>query len=308
MYVQGTAPSANQTAYVRRYYNISPATNPDAATAQITLYFTQADFDDYNTARGSLPPLPMDGTDVANYKANLRVTQEHGTSATGDPNSYSGWNGTGPKKILITPTSVAWNTVLSRWEATFPVTGFSGFFVTSALSTPLPLELLHFSARRVGETTNQLDWATGEEEAETSFAMERSGDAKSFTSIGVISGKGVGSVYRFMDTAPLAGDNYYRLQVKEVGKMTYSPVVLVKGRGDRGASVELAPNPATEKLRVVCRDKTLEGSQASVWSTDGRMMTSFVLEEETVLDIREWAVGVYLLRLADGNTLRLIKQ
>lgn len=80
------------------------------------------------------------------------------------------------------------------------------------------------------------------------------------------------------------------------------------GRGDRGASVELAPNPATEKLRVVCRDKTLEGSRASVWSTDGRMMTSFVLEEETVLDIREWAVGVYLLRLADGNTLRLIKQ
>lgn len=308
VYVQSTAPSINQTSYVRRHYDISPATNPDNTTAQITLYFTQADFDDYNTARGSLPPLPIDATDAANNKANLRITQEHGTSATGLPGSYSGWSGAGPAKVLITPTSVRWNTPFSRWEVVFPVNGFSGFFATSAISTPLPLELLHFSARRVGENANQLDWATGEEEEATSFVVERSGNARDFIAIGVISGKGVGSTYRFDDHTPLAGDNYYRLMIREAGKSSYSKTVLVKGSGTVPGEVQLSPNPATDRVKIVCTDKTLEGSKASVWSAEGRFMATFVLAEETVLDVSEWTTGVYLLRLANGSTLRLIKQ
>jgi uncharacterized ubiquitin-like protein YukD len=36
-------------------------------------------------------------------------------------------------------------------------------------------------------------------------------------------------------------------------------------------------------------------------------MTTFSLEREITLDIHDWAAGVYLLRLADGNTLRLIR-
>ncbi|RYD53611.1 MAG: T9SS type A sorting domain-containing protein [Sphingobacteriales bacterium] len=309
VYVQPTAPSYNQMAYVRRYYDITPATNPNTATAQITLYFSQADFTDYNTVRGSLPPLPLDATDAANNKGNLRITQEHGTSATGLPGSYSGWSGTGPAKVLITPTSVSWNTTLSRWEVLFPVTGFSGFFATSALNGPLPVELLHFSARRVGESINQLDWTTGAEEAGMRFRVERSSDAKTFTSIGAVSGKGPGSAYRFMDAAPLLGDNYYRLQVPAVsGEVRYSQTVLVKGfESASSGTVVLAPNPATDRVTIVCTDKALQGSQATIWSAEGRLMHTFVLERETTLDVHNWAVGVYLLRIQDGSTLRLIK-
>lgn len=309
MYVHPTAPSANQTKYARRHYDISTSLFPSTATARITLYFTQADFDDYNTAiQGSgLPPLPIDAADVANNKANLRITQEHGTSSTGLPDSYSGWAGTGPKKVLITPT-VSWSPLLSLWKVQFPVTGFSGFFVTSAISAPLPLELLRFSAKRVGETTNQLDWATGEEEGGSVFVVERSGDAKSFVSIGMISGKGSSSAYRFMDNTPLAGDNYYRLQLKESGKTGYSQTVLIKGEGTISGGVTLSPNPATAQVKVLCRIPEMEGRSASVWSAEGRLMTSFVLAKETVLDVRDWAAGLYLLRLADGSTLRFVKE
>lgn len=309
MYVHPAAPSANQTKYARRHYDISTVLFPSTATARITLYFTQADFDDYNTAiQGSgLPPLPIDAADVANNKANLRITQEHGTSSTGLPNSYSGWAGSGPKKVLITPT-VSWSPLLSLWKVQFPVTGFSGFFVTSAISTPLPLELLSFSAKHVGETTNQLDWATGEEEGSTTFTIERSGDAKSFTAIGVVSGKGSGSGYRFMDKQPLTGDNYYRLQVKEAGKSSYSQTVLVKGSDVTTTAVALRPNPATDRVVIRCNNAALEGSRASVWGARGRLMKTFVLEAETVWDVSEWTAGVYLLRLADGSTLRLVKQ
>ncbi len=309
MYVHPAAPSANQTKYARRHYDISTVLFPSTATARITLYFTQADFDDYNTAiQGSgLPPLPIDAADVANNKANLRITQEHGTSSTGLPNSYSGWAGSGPKKVLITPT-VSWSPLLSLWKVQFPVTGFSGFFVTSAISTPLPLELLHFSAKHVGEDRNQLDWATGEEEGGSVFVVERSGDARSFAAIGVVSGKGSGSAYRFEDKQPLTGDNYYRLQVKEAGKSSYSQTVLVKGSDVTTTAVALRPNPATDRVVIRCNNAALEGSRASVWSARGRLIKTFVLEKETVLDVSEWTAGVYLLRLADGSTLRLVKQ
>ncbi|RYD51404.1 MAG: T9SS type A sorting domain-containing protein [Sphingobacteriales bacterium] len=309
VYVQSTAPSYNQMFYVRRYYDITPATNPNTATAQITLYFSQADFTNYNTVRGSLPPLPVDAADAANNKGNLRITQEHGTSATGLPGSYSGWSGTGPAKVLITPMSVSWNATFSRWEVLFPVTGFSGFFATSAINRPLPVELLSFSARLAGEHTNQLDWTTGEEEGGLRFTVERSSDAKSFRSIGAVAGTGHGSTYRFMDVAPLAGDNYYRLQVPAVsGEVRYSQTVLVKGSGATGSgTVALSPNPATGRVTIVCTDKALEGSQVRIWSAEGRLMHTFVLERETTLDVHDWAVGVYLLRLQDGSTLRLIK-
>ena len=309
MYVHNTAPSFKQTAYVRRHYDISTILFPSTATARITLYFTQADFDDYNTAiqGSSLPPLPVDATDAANNKTNLRISQEHGTSSTGLPGSYSGWGGASPANVLITP-NVSWSSFLGLWKVQFRVTGFSGFFLTSAISTPLPLKLLAFNARRTGETAHQLDWMTGQEAAGTTFVVERSGDGQHFTSIGIVGGQEGGSSYRFEDKEPLPGANYYRLQLKEPGHAGYSQTLLLKGAGRSTGDVRIMPNPATAHVTIACTNAALEGSAASVWSTQGRLMTTFVLARENSLDVREWPVGTYVLRLADGTMLRLVKQ
>ena len=65
-------------------------------------------------------------TDVAD-KANVRIYQFHGFSATGAPGSYPG----GSTVIDPADSNIVWNATNQWWEVTFDVTGFSGFFVSN---------------------------------------------------------------------------------------------------------------------------------------------------------------------------------
>ena len=295
---------------MRRHYDISPADNPNIATARITLYFSQSDFEDYNTVRGTLPPLPLNAADAAGYKSNVQITQEHGLSATGLPGSYSGWTGTGPAKVLIVPSSVSWNATASRWEVTFPVTGFSGFFLHTGSSAPLPLKLLAFGAQQAGEARNRIEWQTADEEPATRFSVERSGDGKTFSTLGTVAGQdGKGNAYQLYDEAPLLGNNYYRLQITALGNIDYSQTVIVKNEATKEAGqVTAAPVPATDRIVISCTDRSLQGREAVVLDVQGHLMARFVLAEASVLNVEQWPAGVYLLCMPNGSSLKLVKQ
>jgi len=62
--VDAAVQSYNGIAYVPRHYSLEPSTNASTSTATVTLYFTQADFDAYNTTRGTNPALPQNPTDA----------------------------------------------------------------------------------------------------------------------------------------------------------------------------------------------------------------------------------------------------
>ncbi len=310
VYVQSATPMQGQIPYVRRHYDITPAIGADTATAQVTLYFTQADFDDYNTSRGNRPPLPLDTADAAGNKANIRISQEHGNSASGLPGSYTGWGGAGPAAILFTPQSVVRNASASRWEVTFPVTGFSGFFLQSGLAVPLPVTLLAFGAKQINASLNRVEWKTAHEDPGTMFTVERSGDAKTFKSLGTVAGRGIftGSEYQFDDVAPLEGNNYYRLKNQEPnGKESFSQTVLVRSEGMQNAVVTVFPNPASDWVTIRSTDGLL-GSKAILVDMNGRVMKELVVAKVTVLDIHQLAAGVYVLRLVDGSSLRIVRK
>jgi predicted outer membrane repeat protein len=306
VYVQSTAPFVYTQPYVRRYYDITPSSNANTAMATVTLYFTQADFDDYNTNRGSYPSLPVDSTDALNYKSNLRVTQQHGTSATGAPGTFSGWSGSGSANVLIMPTLVTWNSPASRWEVTFPVTGFSGFFAhTTSTNTPLPASLLSFSGRATGKA-NDLNWTVAHEKASTVYAIERSTTSSGFETIGTVRGTEA-TEYHFED-GTVSGTAYYRLRIASGGEESYSAVVVIR-RGTAAAGyITLAPQPAAGTLTVSSTDRSMDGSVAFVIDVQGREMTRFVLSPTNSIDISGWAPGMYALRLPDGEVLRVVKQ
>ncbi|MES1160686.1 MAG: hypothetical protein ABUM51_08015, partial [Bacteroidota bacterium] len=122
--MDATVQSFNGIPYVQRHYSIEPQSFDGSATsATVTLYFTQSDFDAYNLARGTNPALPTGSTDAIGI-ANLRVTQFHGTGT--DPGTYVGGSG----EIDPDDNNIVWNATASRWEITFNITGFSGFFVS----------------------------------------------------------------------------------------------------------------------------------------------------------------------------------
>lgn len=200
--IAATAPAVSGMSYVRRYYDMTPAIPSETATATVTLFYSQQDFDDYNAQNAAALALPA-GPDDAVGKGNLRITQHHGNSATGLPGSYSGWTGAGPAVVLLTPVSVSWNEVRERWEVAVSITGFSGFFAHGNTGMPLPVTLISFDARRTNGAANRLDWSTGREDEGAVFEVMRSRDGSSFQTIGTVNGNGPNSQYTFLMKRPI---------------------------------------------------------------------------------------------------------
>ena len=145
-----SVPFVNGIPYVQRRYNIEPSVNPSFATARITLYFTQLDFDNYNAVATGFSQLPTSPTD-ATGKSNLKIEQGHGTSVTGVPGTYSG------STVFIDPddNDIVWNSTSFIWEVSFNVTGFSGFFIRTAAAVP---GTSYFRSRQTGDWDDRYTW------------------------------------------------------------------------------------------------------------------------------------------------------
>lgn len=305
--VLAATPVFNRQPYVRRYYDISPATSAATATAEVTLYFAQADFDDYNAARGPRPALPTTPADPEGYAANLRISQQHGSSATGAPGTYSGWTGSGPASVLLTPAAVTYNPTATRWEVRFAVTGFSGFFAHTG-SAPLPVALIAFTATAQSNTAVRLAWVTASEKNSHAFEVERSLDGKAFERIGTVAAAGSSSsrlTYELFDAQlPSAAGLYYRLkQVDQDGAFSYSPVRLVGLQG-AAAGPSLYPNPASGMARLT---GALPKTVVMVFDALGRLVATATADAAGTAALALPAglpAGVYVVR-AGSKSLRL---
>ncbi len=310
--------SVDGQAYVTRHYDITPSSNASTATATITLYYLQSDFNAYNAVvNNPSVSLPTSSTD-ATGKANLTITQFHGSGST--PGQYSGWTGSGPASVLISPGSsnVVWNSAKNWWEVSFPVTGFSGFYVTGPLSLPLPVVIEHFSGMMQG-TGVLLNWQVGVESGLLRYEVQGSGDGATFSTVGVVgagSGSAAGSsagAYQYFVADPSAGSNFYRLKmVNTDGTFAYSNVVVVDlAAGGRG--VEVLSNPFSSSCAV--RVTTVSGGTVGLrlmdisgkvlWSSEmvlGVGVNTFVLPSSAAL-----AKGVYLLSVVGGNVRETVK-
>ncbi|MBA4849384.1 ELWxxDGT repeat protein [Emticicia sp. BO119] len=122
-WIEETAPEA----YVKRHYEINPASNATTATGKVTLYFTQADFDAYyaaNTAR--LFNIPLDHCDIDGIR-NIRIVKRAGSSSDGSglPETYIG------PMTIIDPEDddIFYSNIQERWVVSFETTGFGGYFL-----------------------------------------------------------------------------------------------------------------------------------------------------------------------------------
>ena len=122
--------TTNTSEYVKRHYEITPQNNIETTTGTLTLFFTQEEFNAFNTLQTQL--LPTSPTDIANI-ANIRIVNRKGNSSdgSGNVNSY-------PDDIaLINPEddAIVWNAQDNLWEVRFNTDSFGGFWLTSALRT-----------------------------------------------------------------------------------------------------------------------------------------------------------------------------
>lgn len=300
--IDATVQSYNGKPYVQRHYDITPVINAATATATITLYYTQAEFDAYNLVRGINPALPTGSGDVTGI-ANLLITQYHGNGTA--PGNYTG------SAALINPADnkIIWNSSSGRWEITFDVNGFSGFYVyTSNTNSTLPLQLLSFSGNKSG-SSNQLQWATSNEINTKEFSVEKSTNGRSFSSIGIVVARGnAANHYDYTDNNPFADNNYYRLKMTDNdGRFTYSNIIKLTNQPVNYLTIY--PNPVKDKTTLQISDKKLFGTTVKIMDANGRMVKRFSINNNfEIVDMSGLPPGLYMLQLSNGVTQKLVKE
>ncbi|PVD52724.1 hypothetical protein DC498_07270 [Terrimonas sp.] len=183
-------------------------------------------------------------------------------------------------------------------------------------STALPVTWLHFNAVNQ-KTDNILTWATAAEANAKEFIIERSFDGVHFESIGKVSAKGNSiseTTYNYTDKhIDKLNSNTFFYRLKEVdvdGQYTYSNTILIRysSPGVRARSV-VYPNPARNMVNVLLGDKALVGTEAFLFDMSGKMLKKIRIEANLEqVDLSAYTHGVYLLKLSNGEILRIIKQ
>ena len=299
--IDATVPSYGNKAFVQRHYDIEPFTNPSTSTARLTLYFTQQDFNNYNAANGTDADLPTGPLDAIG-KSNLLVNQYHGTGTT--PENYSG------TLEVLDPDDddIVWDAATSRWQVSFDVSGFSGFFV-SGVSDPLPVKLVSFNYYVQDQQKVLLKWEVAEQVDIRKYVVERSSNGRDYLPIGSITANSETSyTYQFADDDPVDGLNYYRLQIVEDNVKNYSRILVVNLLSGKDA-LAIYPVPATNVITIRLKNSDLVNTEVQLLTPDGRLMRRIKLQnQQQDINIGSLITGVYYLRTIDGNVYKVLKQ
>lgn len=118
-------------------------------------------------------------------------------------------------------------------------------FTLGALSVPLPVELVDFTAKKK-QSAVLLNWETSQEINSDKFEVEHSTNGDQWKMIGTVKAQGNSNEpthYSFTHTAPFNGMNQYRLKMIDIdGSAEYSPVRNILF--DNNQLIFLYPNPA----------------------------------------------------------------
>ncbi|CAN5575509.1 hypothetical protein BH11BAC1_BH11BAC1_07760 [soil metagenome] len=210
----------------------------------------------------------------------------------------------------ITPTS---NMRLFVYTADQAATGNAleaGFdFFSVSNNSPLPVELISFSATAMGQF-NELTWITASELNNERFEIERSADGNNFIIIGVVEGAGNSTVthtYKYQDPYSESGTIYYRLRQKDFdGTASLSEIIAVKRTEKPVQFASIFPNPATDVLMIALNKMNDEPTLLEIFDMYGKkIFTKDILSgtKTEKIDLKQagFTPGLYQIRISDSN-------
>jgi extracellular elastinolytic metalloproteinase len=169
-------------------------------------------------------------------------------------------------------------------------------------STVLPVTFGTFTAQKQN-TTSLLKWTTEQESNTDKFIVERSGDGKTYTSIGEVKAAGNGileTAYQLSDQHPLNGNNIYRIkEMDKEGRFNLSDLRSLNF-ADIKPYIQISPNPANNIVTIKIPGN-MQNLTVRLLSTNGQLIFNKVLDGETLtLDVSKLAAGVYNI-VVDGK-------
>lgn len=168
----------------------------------------------------------------------------------------------------------------------------------------LPVELSGFQAI-LQENNVLLRWQTATERQNAGFHIQRSTDGKTWENIAFVSGNGdTHSVRRYehLDSKPLAGKNYYRLQQVDIdGRFQYSAIKIVSFKSQL---FRIAPNPVSSgSVQLFFPEKCSGAYRIDMYNNAGGHVKNQVgafeenRNQEIVISTGEFEPGIYVIRV-----------
>ena len=183
------------------------------------------------------------------------------------------------------------------------------FFTNLLPNIVLPFKIINFSGKIDGKH-HLLNWTTSQEQNNAYFNVQRSQDARNFSTIAKVNTKAInGNSYAFLkyelqDKHPYIGNNYYRLQQVDMdGKLSNSEVINVY-RDVNGNQVSIYPNPTKGVLNVECSLLHQESTDIKLFDVSGRMVRNIQSSSLlTHIDMTALTTGMYVLQVSQNNHL-----
>lgn len=211
-----------------------------------------------------------------------------------------------PAGSILPANSQPGRIVSSGYARRNNINSFSQFGL-GQFSSPLPVTMVDFDAKRLTRLKVQVNWQTVSEQNNHGFDVERRLDGESvFTTIGFVPTKAENGNsnrqidYAFTDANGYAGISYYRLkQVDRDTRFTYTHIKAVKGMGETQVSVMLYPNPNYGQFTVRI-DGVNRSFDAVITDINGKMIRRLLLTNNNNVNISGLSAGTYIISIPDA--------
>lgn len=191
------------------------------------------------------------------------------------------------------------------------------------VSSPLPVDLLAFSGKKIGANINKLLWTTAKEKDFNYFEIQKGSDAKYFEGIGNVKGTTNQSSYlqnyEFEDAEAISAINYYRLKMVDLdGSYKYSNIISLQNDVNKSIVGEFYPNPAETYVQI-----DILSQKEGLWKVTASDLTGRIIKtsEENLkkggnrlnMDITNWVAGLTIVsfeNVSEGTieSRKIVKQ
>jgi hypothetical protein len=306
--------------YHDRNITIKPATTALSDSAIVRFYFLDTETENLINATG------CSGCTKPAMASELGVTKysdpddafENGSLGDNVQGTYIFLNADWNRKIPFD----------NGYYVEFRVKDFSEFWLNNGgpdLQSPLPVELISFTAKKKNDNDVLLQWKTALEQNVNRYEIELAKGSDNyqqqrFIKIGEVNSLGNTTYvrnYEFTDKETgKSGVRYYRLKIVDKDNtFVYSPVRPVVFKSD--IQFQVYPNPSEGMFNLVYQISDGEVMKINLYDVNGKLITRFSKTgngflQKTHIDLRspKYAKGIYLLKLDVGEkieSLRLIK-
>lgn len=316
--VDGAIKNNNGQHYMNRNFTISTTNKNLADFVSVRLYFT-----DKETEKLIGAPA-VHGVEKPQSAYDLGITKYSGANEDGDLMNNGNFTWSFYPKSAVTKVPFGQGYYLEFMTKTFSEFWFSKEY--AGTGTPLPVELISFSAKKInaadGSDHVRLDWRTASEKSFSHFEIQRAQGSQEmlrneFTTIGTLPGAGhssVENIYTFTDRSDKLNQIfYYRLAMIDTDKsIRYSAVRAVNFQQHHAWSV--FPNPSEGKFNIEFKAEKGENMRFNVLDLNGKLVkneqaeaTGLTQRKEIALPAKDISSGLYLIQVVSKDVEQTFK-